>query len=205
VGRTKGYDRDVVAEQAMHAFWSVGYASTTARQLADATGVNVSTLYAEFGNKEGLYLAAIGFYEREMVTRYIGALEQPDASIATVRQVLLQYPEFARADDGAPGCLLCNAAIEQAPTPEASRASTARYVERITAGITNALAHEREKGSTATDGELAAFGHYLAAVLLGLFVMVRARVKVDILEDAVKQAIADLDALVLNGSASRPT
>jgi len=189
----------------MHAFWSAGYASTTARQLADATGANVSTLYAEFGSKEGLYLAAIEFSEREMVSRYIGALEQPDASIATIRQVLRQYPEFARADGGAPGCLLCDAAIEQAPTPEASQASTARYVDRIPAGIKKSLAHERENGFTATDRELAAFGHYLASVLLGLFVMVRARVTVDILEDAVTRVIADVDAFVLNGSEPRPT
>lgn len=205
MGRPKEYDRDVVAETAMHVFWATGYHGTTARQLAEATGVNVSTLYAEFGSKEGLYVAAVDRYERDMVTQYIGALEQPGASLATIRQVLLQYPRFARAEGGAPGCLLCNAAIEQAPTPDASRASTTRYVERITAGIAGALANERAGRPGVAGEDLVAFGHYLAAVLLGLFVMIRAKVDVSVLDDAVRQAVAAVDAMAAAGPAPRRT
>lgn len=98
MGRTKTYDRDEVAKRAMHAFWSTGYHSTTARQLAEATGLNVSSLCAEFGSKEGLYEAAVACYERDMVTLYIGDLEKAGATLATLRTVLLQYPAFARAE-----------------------------------------------------------------------------------------------------------
>jgi TetR/AcrR family transcriptional repressor of nem operon len=196
MGRRKTYDRDEVVEQAMHMFWSNGYHQTSTRDLADAMGINVYSLYAEFGSKQGLYDAAVERYERDMVTRYIGALEQPDASLSTVRQVLRQYPGFARAEGGAPGCLLCNAAIEQAPTAAASQESTARYVGRLTAGISRALANSRATGSS--DAELDAacesFGHYLSALLLGLFVMIRAKTSVGVLEDAVESAVREVDA-----------
>lgn len=195
MGRPKTYDRDEIADRAMHLFWSNGYHSTTTRQLADAMSVNVYSLYSEFGSKEGLYEAAVECYERDVVTQYIGALEEADASLAAIRTVLLQYPEFARADGGAPGCLLCNAAIEQAPTPDASQASTARYVSRLSAGVANALANARRDGSIRPDIDIEAQGHYLAATLLGLFVMVRAKISVEVLDNAVGQAIAQLDAL----------
>jgi len=195
MGRRKTYDRDEIAERAMHVFWSNGYHSTTTRQLADAMGVNAFSLYAEFGSKEGLYEAAIGCYERDFVTRYIGALEEPGASLATLRAVLLQYPEFARVGGGAPGCLLCNAAIEQAPTPDASQASTARYVRRLSAGVAHVLTNARGEGSLRPDVDIEAQGHYLAATLLGLFVMVRAKISVTVLDNAVRQAIAQIDSL----------
>ena len=108
----------------------------------------------------------------------------------------------ARAQERAPGCLLCNAAIERAPTREASRASTSRYVERITAGVVNALTHERERGAARSEAELTALGHHLSAVLLGLFVMVRAGVDAEILDDAVRLAIEQVDAFAGDGSSS---
>lgn len=195
MGRTKTYDRDEIAKRAMHAFWSTGYHSTTTRQLAEATGLNVSSLYAEFGSKEGLYEAALECYERDMVTLYIGDLEKPGATLATLRTVLLQYPAFARAEGGAPGCLLCNAAIEQAPTPAASQASTERYVRRLSAGVAHVLGNARDVGLIRPDVDLEAQGHSIAATLLGLFVMVRAKIGVEVLDNAVRQAIAQIDAL----------
>lgn len=195
MGRKKTYDRDEIADRAMHLFWSNGYHSTTARQLADATGVNLYSLYAEFGSKEGLYQAAVERYERDMVTQYIGALEEPGASLSTLRNVLLQFAEFPKADGGAPGCLLCNAAIEQAPTPHLSQASTARYVSRLTRALTHALENARSDGSLQSDIETEPIGQYLCAVLLGLFVMIRAKVSVEIIDGTVEQAIAQLDAL----------
>lgn len=195
MGRTKTYDRDNIAERAMHLFWDNGYYNTTARQLAEATGLNVSSLYAEFGSKEGLYQAAVERYERDMVTTYIGALEEPGASLATLRKVLQQYPEFARADGGSAGCLLCNAAIEQAPTPLASQASTERYVSRLSAGVSHVLTNAQRDGALGPDVDVEALSHYLAATILGLFVMVRAKTRPEILDNAVRQALAQIDAM----------
>lgn len=195
MGRNKTYDRDNVAERAMHVFWDNGYYTTTARQLADATGLNVSSLYAEFGSKEGLYQAAVERYERDVVTTYIGALEEPGASLATLHKVLLQYPKFARAEGGSPGCLLCNAAIEQAPTPLASEASTARYVSRLSAGVVHVLGNAQRDGTLGPDVDIEAHSHYLVATILGLFVMVRAKTNPEILDNAVRQALTQIDAM----------
>ncbi len=88
-----------------------------------------------------------------------------------------------------------HAAVEQAPTPDASQASTDRYVKRLSAGVANALNNARRDGSIRPDVDIEAQGHYLAATLLGLFVMIRAKVGVEVLDNAVRQAIAQVDAL----------
>jgi len=189
VGRPKGYQRGEVIEAAMHLFWQRGYFDVSTRDLCEAMGINMNSLYAEFGSKEALFAAAIEHYEQHMVPYYIGALEAPGASIETVRQVLESFPAYADADDFVPGCLITNSATARAPTPQASQLSTARYVERLTAGYLHAL-------SNSFDGrrkDLVAAARLLTTTTLGLFVMLRAQTNRDVLHDSVTTALFQLE------------
>ena len=59
MGRTKSYERDDSLDAAMKVFCARGYHAVTTRELTDAMGLNVYSLYGEFGSKQGLYEAAI--------------------------------------------------------------------------------------------------------------------------------------------------
>lgn len=200
MGRRKAYEREGVLTLALNAFWAEGYHSTSARALADSTGVNVSTLYSEFGSKEGLYSAALEMYERDVVTAFFGPLEAPDATIATVRATLRQFPAMAKQVSKAPGCLVTNAAVEQAPTPLASHDAMGRYIDRVSAGIQHAISNTRD-ARPLDPAAAERFAHQLVAVFIGLFVMTRAQVDPAILDDVVESAVVQLDAFV-DGRAS---
>lgn len=204
MGRRKLYDRDAVLTLAMQMFWADGFHSTSARELAAAMGINVSTLYAEFGSKDGLYAEAIGLYEREVVTQLFAGLEAPDASLATLRETLLQFPILARSVAKAPGCLVTNAAIEHAPSAQASHDTMTRYIARISEGIQRALTNATR--SKAIDpSSVTQLSHQLVAVLLGMFVMTRAQVDEHVLEDVAASAVAQLDAYAATfGLAGKP-
>jgi AcrR family transcriptional regulator len=62
MGRPKGFSREEVLEKAMPVFWKHGFAHTTLEDLERATGVNKSGLYAEFRDKEDLFLACLRRY-----------------------------------------------------------------------------------------------------------------------------------------------
>ena len=62
MGRPKGFSRVQVLEKAMPVFWKHGYADTSLQELERATGVNKSGLYAEFSNKEDLFVACLRHY-----------------------------------------------------------------------------------------------------------------------------------------------
>lgn len=184
MGRPKTYERDTVTAAAMHLFWQRGYHDVSTRDLADAMGINMNSLYSEFGTKAGLFDSAIEYYEQHMVPQYIGALEQPDASIRTIREVLNSFPAFADTDDVVPGCLITNTATELSPTPESSHRSMARYVDRLNGAFVNAL-----QNSSAEAEDVTAMARFLTTTMLGLFVMLRAQFEPELLQDVVDAAI----------------
>jgi len=57
-GRPKTDDRATVTAAAMELFWKRGYHDVSTRELVDAMGINMNTLYTEFGTKAGLFSAA---------------------------------------------------------------------------------------------------------------------------------------------------
>ena len=62
MGRPKNFDRTEVLEKAMPLFWRRGFADTGMQDLEKATGVNKSGLYAEFKDKQDLFLEALRHY-----------------------------------------------------------------------------------------------------------------------------------------------
>jgi len=62
MGRPKKYDRDDVLKKAMTLFWKRGFADTGLQDLEKATGVNKSALYAEFKDKDDIFLSSLRYY-----------------------------------------------------------------------------------------------------------------------------------------------
>jgi hypothetical protein len=56
MGRPKNFNREGVLEKALPVFWRRGFADASLHQLEVATGVNKSGLYAEFKDKEDLFM-----------------------------------------------------------------------------------------------------------------------------------------------------
>ncbi len=70
VGRKREFDRQQSLEAAMIVFWKNGYAGTSLSDLTEAMGINKSSLYASFGNKEELFIQATDFYITEIATAH---------------------------------------------------------------------------------------------------------------------------------------
>ena len=58
----KHFDPDATLETVVRLFWRQGVASTGIQDVVTATGLNRSSLYATFGGKQELYLAALRRY-----------------------------------------------------------------------------------------------------------------------------------------------
>jgi len=188
VGRPKQFDREEVLAAALDLFWQRGYRDVSVRELATAMGINVATIYAEFGDKEHLFGEALARYESEYVPGYIGSLEHAEADTRTIADVLTAFATFAESGT-APGCLITNSAIEQVPDPSQSEAALLRYVERLRSAYANALDDPANPSAPERRDDLA---HALAATTLGLFVLIRAHAPALIVRRVVDVAVESL-------------
>jgi TetR/AcrR family transcriptional regulator, copper-responsive repressor len=62
VGRPKQFNRESVLAKALPVFWRCGFAEASLHELEVATGVNKSGLYAEFKDKEDLFVQTLRYY-----------------------------------------------------------------------------------------------------------------------------------------------
>ncbi len=59
MARPRTFDKDQALDRAMDLFWDKGYDATSVADLTEAIGINRPSLYAAFGDKEALFMAAL--------------------------------------------------------------------------------------------------------------------------------------------------
>ena len=101
-----------LAETLFQVFSEKGYASTSIADLTQATGMKPASLYLAFGNKEGMYAAALAYYREYWLAELSQRLE--DKSISFVERIheffLAAYAIFSC--EGKPaGCIMTFSAL----------------------------------------------------------------------------------------------
>lgn len=122
MGRVQTFDTATVVRAARTLFWERGYEDVSVPDLEEATGIRRSSLYHAFGNKRGVFDAAVESYLEDVVRPRLRPLQEDEVAPGA----LVAYLEGLRAAlaDGRPaavqaGCLLLNAATAPVGRDEA--------------------------------------------------------------------------------------
>src|SRR5882724_1885145 len=117
IGRPRAFCEEKALDAAMRVFWEKGYEGASLDDLTGAMGLNRSSLYSSFGDKERLFKRAITRYA-EGPASYIGeSLRQPTA-LAVVEALLkgtlalLVDPTHPRGCLSIQGGLACGSGAE---------------------------------------------------------------------------------------------
>lgn len=123
-GRPRAFDRDTVLGAAGQRFRTRGFAATSLDDLAEATGVNRPSLYAAFGDKRALYLAALARTEGWLEESFAGLLRvNLPLRQAVERMLLYSIDVYLSGETGPSGCIALNTATVEAVTdPEIAAA-----------------------------------------------------------------------------------
>lgn len=165
----KQFDVGIALDAAMTQFWRAGYADTSVDDLSGATGLNRSSLYSSFGDKDALYLRCLDRYAERYGNRYDQALsrasEEPLQAVRAFFEVTLQRI----ADPDVPdGCLVAQTVMA---APALSPAVAARAFEAL--GRQHARLRNALNAARLTEGDADDFAVHLAAVNQSLAVMSR--------------------------------
>ncbi len=171
-GRPRGFSQEVVLEKALETFWQHGFEATSLDDLSAATGLNRPSLYAAFGDKESLYLAALNCWTQKMRSGLSAALDPrlppKEALTAFYRTALSLYlsgPGPAR------GCMaVCTAPSTVAEHPAIGQA-LANILEELDLGLQRYL---RQAPGLPKGFNVADYARLLASLLHSLAVRARA-------------------------------
>lgn len=117
-GRPRKFDKDAVLQLIVKVFWAKGYSGTSLDDLAKATDLSRPSLYAAYGNKLSMYLAALEVFGQRMATEAVGALATGPDLHAGLRNFYEAALDIYLGKDGkmAQGCLVFTTAVTEATT-----------------------------------------------------------------------------------------
>lgn len=172
MGRSKGYERDTLVTKAMEVFHRLGYKGASTQVLVEELGVNRNSVYAEFGNKEGLFSAALEHYDKLVVSQVFGPLESAGANLDDIEELFRAFIENAEAASGL-GCLMCNTAAELGGCETSLQPRIERHFDRLSNAFHNALAGAIHTGQVSPDIDMATEARFMVASCIGLSILVR--------------------------------
>jgi len=189
--REKEFDRNATLQAAMTAFWSRGYEATSMQDLVDCMGVNRGSLYATFGDKRALFLAALELYDDER-RRMLSSFQARQPPKEAIRQVFLAFTCELRTRGGNKGCFITNTALELSAHDREIRKRVAAAQADVETFFARMVEDGQRRGEIASSLDPASTARGLLATLTGLLVLIRSRPERELLDAIVEDAIGRL-------------
>jgi AcrR family transcriptional regulator len=167
MGRPLGFAENEALEAAMRVFWEKGYEGSTLADLTEAMGINRSSMYATFGDKEALFRLAIARYAEGPAAYVREALQQP--VVRAVVEALLRGALELLTDPSHPrGCLSVQGALACGSHAEPMKQAMIEWRRQGESEIQKRLQRARREGDLAKDVDPGDLARYISTVLTGL-------------------------------------
>ena len=190
--RTREFCPDDALDKAMHVFWAKGYFGTSIEDLVSATGVSRYGLYGEFGDKHGLFLAALERYQSHVIKPILDIVQQPDASLTALRSLFETIASAGRDSNERLGCLMFNAVSELGQHGDLVSTRVGEFRERVAAGLRQMLRNAVAKGELPPGFDVEREADFLFGILHALPVMARSGIATSAIDNVVGVALDTL-------------
>ncbi|MDJ0951316.1 MAG: TetR/AcrR family transcriptional regulator [Alphaproteobacteria bacterium] len=204
MARPREFDRDQVVDHAIELFWRKGYTAASIQDLVAATGLNRGSLYATFGDKAGLFAAAVDRYMAagNVQRLFDSADERP--FVAVLRDVLQGLVDAGAADPHRKGCLLTNTVVELGPHDRAVAESLAGHLAELEASLARRIRAAQKAGELSSDRPPRALARFVVSSIQGLRVMSKLRPERRYLEDIAGEVLARFERPGEEGRSAGP-
>jgi TetR/AcrR family transcriptional repressor of nem operon len=174
VARTKEFDPQAALGAAVRLFWRNGYTRTSTEDLVQELGIARASLYATFGSKRALYLAALDRYlAGEDGRRPEDVVETAGGGLSAIR-LLLESAVSMPGQGLPPGCFSTNATVEHGDDDAEVSARLEANRRRMEELFRQALERARCDGDLGAGVDTETTAALLGTVLNGLQVLARA-------------------------------
>ena len=159
----------------MERFWRHGFYASSIEDLVAATGLTRAALYAEFGDKAGLFRASLALYSQEVVAPLQAPMESNPGGLTDLKKYFdTQIARAERAGLPGPGCLMANtmvecSTIECGPHDESFSAVVSQHLKRTMEAFRLALQYESLQRTGRRLPEVERLAWYLTISAQGLW------------------------------------
>ena len=187
-GRPREFDRDTALRAAMLVFWRHGYEGASLADLTEAMEISKPTLYAAFGDKEGLLREALRLYLGLHAEDYVAALNRP--TVREIAEAWLRLTAGVREEAGVPsGCFVVQGALVGSKASRVIQDELASIRNEATRKLEQRFERAKQEGDLPGTWEPGPLAQYLSALASGLAVQSSGGVSPNVLNEAVDQVM----------------
>jgi TetR/AcrR family transcriptional regulator, transcriptional repressor for nem operon len=187
------FDPDAAVARVVPLLWRRGWSHTGMQEIVTATGVSRSSLYATFGNKNELCLAALRRYLADYVAPVFRELETDGRGLPTIAAF---FGRLITARCSGPharwGCLATNLQVSTESAAPGVREVLTEHHQRLVTALITALAAAEHAGQLRDDVNPSASAEHLALLAQGVNLRSRTGADHHSLRGAVAAALGSL-------------
>ncbi len=206
-GRPQKSNPADILQIAMSNFWTAGYSEISLNDLSKLTGMAKPGFYANFGNKEELFIKALQNYSETIAEPMLADLVQSPAPIAdSFRALFIGIASTVTCADLPNGCFISASFLDAHQLPEKPRDFSQSLIDRQSLVFRQCLEAALERGELARDLNVEALAHFLTGQALAITGMARAGADMTRLTSFIDLAVSVLDekgSVAASGAATR--
>ena len=85
MAKSAKFDRQVVVDKATNLYWKKGFHATSMRNLQDEVDMRPGSIYAAFGNKDGLFKVTLKHYTETAIAQLQQCIEEHASPVAALK------------------------------------------------------------------------------------------------------------------------
>ncbi|MGQ7890382.1 TetR/AcrR family transcriptional regulator [Paenibacillus sp. WC2504] len=189
MARQREFDEGKALDAAMLLFWGKGFEATSLSDLTSRMGIQRPSIYATFGDKKGLFEAALRKYTSSHAV-YVRTNLQNSSSVKEAFRTFFENmvaKEYEKSPNW--GCFCINSMVELAPHDEKFEILTREHQMYLSVIFQETI--ERGLSSGELDGGINAKGlaQTLVVSLIGLTVFMKSRPDRVFVDNSVKEIL----------------
>lgn len=185
MARLREFDEEKALDAAMQLFWEKGYAATSLSDLTAKMEIQKPSLYSAFGDKEGLFEAALRRYTNLHAARIRTKLQNEQSVKEAIRMFFENMVEEEYKKEFSKGCFCINTMVELAPHNEKFEVLTREHQMYLAVIFQELIMKGIRSGELQSDLNVKALAQTLVTSLIGLTVLMKSRPERSVIDNSV--------------------
>ncbi|MED3025461.1 MULTISPECIES: TetR/AcrR family transcriptional regulator [Bacillus cereus group] len=185
MARLREFDEEKALDAAMRLFWEKGYAATSLSDLTAKMEIQKPSLYSAFGDKEGLFEAALRRYTNLHAANIRTKLQNEQSVKGAIRTFFENMVEEEYKKEFSKGCFCINTMVELAPHNEKFEVLTREHQMYLAVIFQELITKGIRSGELQNDLNAKALAQTLVTSLIGLTVLMKSRPERSVIDNSI--------------------
>ncbi|MGC1308905.1 MAG: TetR/AcrR family transcriptional regulator [Phormidesmis sp.] len=192
----KSFEPNTATAAILEVFREKGFSETSVADLEAATGLNRSSLYSTFGNKQQIFLQVLQMHQQTVETELIKELEHID--IVCALRNLFEFQLTGLSKQKLPlGCVVTNSCARIGCYESSVEESIGDILTQLEAAILDRLIRAQTAGELKASADVHKLSRFFSGISRSLPLLFRATGDIEYARDVAMVSLSALNAEIL--------